>query len=318
MAVGALIRNGKVRYRQGRITGHGPYRVGLQLESGWVYAEGLTDFEIDAQGRLLLAGHNAEGQLAVALQIGQQPFGLGGTDRKVKIQDPVPVAGALPRERHVLMAFPHPDDEAFGVAGTVAQYAREGSPITYLCGTLGEQGRNMGRPFFANRETLPAAREQELIEACRIMGVTELRMMGLYDKTVEFEEPDALASRILAVLEEVQPSLVITFYPGLAIHPDHDAMGAATVAAVARMAPERRPVVYANAITADAVQRLGEPDVVVDISETAHMKVAALAAHRSQTDVLLADWDRRIAEDPGFRSRWGRLRTEERFWIYKF
>ncbi|MDB5084113.1 MAG: bacillithiol biosynthesis deacetylase BshB2, partial [Bacilli bacterium] len=60
-------------------------------------------------------------------------------------------------ERHVLVVLPHPDDESFGTAGAIALYTQAGIPVTYVCGTLGEMGRNMGRPFFANRETLPAA-----------------------------------------------------------------------------------------------------------------------------------------------------------------
>lgn len=71
---GAYIRNAHVKYTQGKITGTGPYRVGLRLEIGWVYAEGVTHFEIDHLNRLLLAGHNDEGKLAVALQISEQPF----------------------------------------------------------------------------------------------------------------------------------------------------------------------------------------------------------------------------------------------------
>ena len=58
----------------GKITGDGPYRVGLKLAIGWVYAEGLTHFEMDESGRLLLAGLDYSGKLAVALQISHKPF----------------------------------------------------------------------------------------------------------------------------------------------------------------------------------------------------------------------------------------------------
>ncbi|MCA0971625.1 YojF family protein [Halobacillus litoralis] len=73
--VGAFIRNAKVRYQHGKIisTG-GSYRVGLKLDIGWVYAEGVTDFEVDDKGRLLMAGHDREGRLMVALEISETPF----------------------------------------------------------------------------------------------------------------------------------------------------------------------------------------------------------------------------------------------------
>jgi hypothetical protein len=75
MTVGAYIRNGLIRYGRGVITGDGPYRVGLKTELGWVYAEGLTDFE-PHEGQLLLAGHDQEGRLAVALELSLSPFEL--------------------------------------------------------------------------------------------------------------------------------------------------------------------------------------------------------------------------------------------------
>ena len=72
----AYIRNGRIRYVRGEVTGFGPYRVGLKMEDGWVYAEGLTDWELDSDGRLLLAGHDQEGRLAVALHLSHSPFSI--------------------------------------------------------------------------------------------------------------------------------------------------------------------------------------------------------------------------------------------------
>jgi hypothetical protein len=71
---GAYIRNARIHYKKGKITGAGPFRVGLKMELGWVYAEGITHYEIDEQGRLLLAGHDFQGKLAVSLQISPTPF----------------------------------------------------------------------------------------------------------------------------------------------------------------------------------------------------------------------------------------------------
>ena len=76
MAVCAYIRNGQIRYERGTIAGDGPYRVGLKMDIGWVYAEGLTDWEMDDKGRLLLAGNDSEGRLAVALELSRDPFDI--------------------------------------------------------------------------------------------------------------------------------------------------------------------------------------------------------------------------------------------------
>jgi len=70
----AFIRNGSVRYSIGSIAGSGPYRVGLKLEQGWVFAQGLTHWEETETERLILAGHDNDGRLVVSLQLSKQPF----------------------------------------------------------------------------------------------------------------------------------------------------------------------------------------------------------------------------------------------------
>ncbi|MFL6561744.1 MAG: bacillithiol biosynthesis deacetylase BshB2, partial [Bacillus sp. (in: firmicutes)] len=131
----------------------------------------------------------------------------------------------MEKERQVLVVFPHPDDEAFGVSGTIATHVQNGTPVTYACLTLGEMGRNMGNPPFTNRENLPKIRKEELKEAARVLGIQDLRMLGFRDKTIEFEDEEKLANQMLALIEDVNPSLIITFYPGYSVHPDHDATG---------------------------------------------------------------------------------------------
>ena len=71
--VGAYIRNAKLVYTEAKISGELSYRVGLKTAIGWVYAEGLTDWEMHGE-QLLLAGHDAEGRIMVALQISETPF----------------------------------------------------------------------------------------------------------------------------------------------------------------------------------------------------------------------------------------------------
>ncbi|MGP4040689.1 YojF family protein [Gracilibacillus sp. D59] len=73
--VGAFIRNAKVIYQRGKVVGAGStYRVGLKLDIGWIYAEGVNQYEVDEQNRLLMAGHDREGRLMVSLQISETPF----------------------------------------------------------------------------------------------------------------------------------------------------------------------------------------------------------------------------------------------------
>ncbi len=69
-----FIRNGSIRYTHGSIAGSGPYRVGLKMEQGWVYSEGLTHWDETETDRLILAGHDSEGKLVVSLQLSRDAF----------------------------------------------------------------------------------------------------------------------------------------------------------------------------------------------------------------------------------------------------
>ncbi|UOQ48267.1 bacillithiol biosynthesis deacetylase BshB2 [Gracilibacillus caseinilyticus] len=188
---------------------------------------------------------------------------------------------------HVVVIYPHPDDEAFGASGTITTFRQKGIPVTYFCGTLGEMGRNMGNPTFANRETLPEIRKEELIKACKVLDIN-LEMLGYRDKTLEFESTEEVAQHLYTYLEEIKPSLVITHYPGHAVHPDHDAFGAAAIRAVEMIPAQERPVVWAQAISRTHTIELGEPDVVNDVSDVFEKKFDTIQAHKSQADGMLA------------------------------
>lgn len=221
----------------------------------------------------------------------------------------------MEKERSVLVVFPHPDDEAFGVSGTIATHVKNGTPVTYACLTLGEMGRNMGNPPFTNRENLPKIRKEELKEAARVLGIQDLRMLGYRDKTIEFEDEEKLANKMLELIEEVNPSLVITFYPGYSVHPDHDATGAAVVRAVEKMSADARPTLHCVAFSKNCVEVLGEPDILNDISPVTGTKLAAIQAHRSQTEQMFIGMEEKLKNQDPQVMMWI---NNERFWTYKF
>ncbi|AIZ60488.1 deacetylase [Bacillus pumilus] len=216
---------------------------------------------------------------------------------------------------HVLVMLPHPDDESFGVAGLIAQSRKRGIPVTYACGTLGEMGRNMGSPTYANRETLPELRKQELINACKEMDITDLRMLGLRDKTLEFEDDEYLADVMESIIDEVKPTLIVTFYPGHGVHPDHDATGEAVIRALYRKKKEDRPVTYCMAITKNREEVLGNADIVIDITDVADIKLNALRAHRTQTEGMLRELEQKLKNKEPVVQKWF---DEEIFWTYQW
>ena len=221
----------------------------------------------------------------------------------------------MEKERSVLVVFPHPDDEAFGVSGTIATHVKNGTPVTYACLTLGEMGRNMGNPPFTNRENLPKIRKEELKEAASVLGIQDLRMLGFRDKTIEFEDEEKLANQMLALIEEVNPSLIITFYPGYSVHPDHDATGAAVIRAVEKMPADVRPTLHCVAFSNNCVDEIGEPDILNDISPVTKTKLAAIQAHRSQTEQMFIGMEEKMQNKDPQLMKWI---NNERFWTYTF
>lgn len=215
-------------------------------------------------------------------------------------------------KQNILVVLPHPDDEAFGLSGTLARHVRDGDHVTYACLTLGEMGRNMGFPPFANRLTLPDIRKAELEASCRAIGIRDLRLLGFHDKTIEFEERELLDGSIESLLNELQPSVVYTFYPGYSVHPDHDACGAAVVRTVAKLPKEKRPAVICMAFSKNHEEAIGKPDVRHDVKDFVKQKIASVRAHASQFQVpeLSGSDDNEIE----LQERFG----TERFWTYRF
>jgi len=219
--------------------------------------------------------------------------------------------------KKILAIYPHPDDESFGKAGALALHAKEGAEITLVCATSGQMGRRMGKPFFANRETLWKIREQELKDACNVIGIKDLRLWRMLDKTLQFEDPEELADRVETVLNEVKPELVYSYYPNYAVHPDHDALAEAVILAISRFPKEERPVVYASAFSKNCEKIIGTPDHVMDVSQVLDVKLDALRAHRSQSEFIIKKLEQSLAAETEKQDVLLEPYRKERYWTIK-
>jgi len=221
----------------------------------------------------------------------------------------------IEKERQVLVIFPHPDDEAFGVSGTIAAHTKRGTPVTYACLTLGEMGRNLGNPPFATRESLPDIRKAELKASAKALKIDDLRMMGLRDKTLEFEDDQKMVDLVADLLAELKPSLVISFYPGFSVHPDHEATARAVVRAVRQLPADQRPKLHGVAFANNTETDLGAPDIIYNISETFEQKMEAMRAHISQTIWMLKETEKLLEQNDETTIQ--RIKFE-RFWSYRW
>ncbi|MGA9347676.1 MAG: PIG-L family deacetylase [Anaerolineae bacterium] len=146
-------------------------------------------------------------------------------------------------QRTLLVVFAHPDDESFGIGGTLARYAAEGVHVVLACATMGEAGK-IHDPSLGTREQLAEIREHELRCACDVLGISELHLLGYRDsgmagspdnddpRSLVQADPAEVVGKIVRVIRQVCPQVVVTFEEGGGYgHPDHIAIHRHTVAA---------------------------------------------------------------------------------------
>ncbi len=193
--------------------------------------------------------------------------------------------------QRVLAVVAHPDDVDFGAAGTVAKWVDEGMDVTYCLVTDGDAG---GFDPLISRSEIPAIRRAEQTAAAKEVGVSDLVWLGYPDGQVEVSL--GLRRDIARVIRQVRPQRVLSPSPErnyarvFASHPDHLAVGEATLCAVYPDArnPFAFPELAAGGLEAHIVDEVWmmaapEADVFIDVTDTFDRKIAALRAHVSQT-----------------------------------
>lgn len=216
--------------------------------------------------------------------------------------------------RRIACIFAHPDDDTYGVGGTLALHADEELEVTVLMTTSGEFGRILD-PSLATRETLGRVREAEDLAAWRALGLDpDLRFLRYPDGGVVEVPREELVATFLDALLDTRPRVVVTFGPdGITGHEDHVSVGAAATDAfhAARAAggdgferllytvlPRSRLDRFNQVLRGRGMEPIdptqpfqprGVPDetvgVIVDCSAVSDRKLEALREHRTQGEL---------------------------------
>ena len=93
----------------------------------------------------------------------------------LKIAAPLPKIEAY---RRYLFIGPHPDDIEIGAGATAATLAAMGKAVTFLVCTDGRFGEGN---VPETGDALAALRRQEAIASAKLLGVTDVRFLGLSD-----------------------------------------------------------------------------------------------------------------------------------------
>lgn len=138
--------------------------------------------------------------------------------------------------------FAHPDDESFGLAGTLARSVMTGHPTAIVCATRGEAGK-IAAGVDATPDNLGQVRERELRNACAAVGVYDVAFLDYVDGHLHEADEAEAVGRVVYHLRRFRPDVVVTFEEkGGYGHLDHMAIHRYTVAAIAAAAdPSRYP-----------------------------------------------------------------------------
>jgi N-acetylglucosamine malate deacetylase 2 len=210
--------------------------------------------------------------------------------------------------QRLMVVMPHPDDECFGCAATIARHSAEGGSVTLLTMTRGGGGLWNGREA-GDLRRLTDVRELELRDAAGQLGVRFLEVFDYPDGALEkVEEVEAVRDRfvgdVVRCLRSHRPQVVVTFGPeGAYGHPDHRVVSRLTVQActlsgeetayslealalgIAAWSPSKLYFQTTTAPLAESLRLPPQPPVTtrVSIRGFEQAKRRAFAQHRTQT-----------------------------------
>lgn len=197
----------------------------------------------------------------------------------------------LQQRRRALVVAAHPDDIDVNAGGTVRRWVEAGDTLVYLIATSGDAGR-CGETAW---ERVSETRRAEQVEAARMLGVNDVRFLDGH-RDGEVRPTLELVRQIVRVIRQVRPHVVMTLSPERRWdrpsqwHPDHLAVGEATVRAVYPAAGN--PYAFPELLRDEGLPGWGidelwmqdppNPNHAEIVTAVAEVKRAAVLAHASQ------------------------------------
>lgn len=219
----------------------------------------------------------------------------------------------------VLVVAAHPDDPEFGCGATQAKYVEEGRQVVVAVVTSGEEGGE--DPSVPDAE-LNCQREEEQKRASAQLGVKTIEFLRFPDGRVE--NTLALRREIVRLIRRYKPESVFTHDPsnffsdGYLNHPDHRAVGHATLDAIFPAAGNPRSFreLLSEGLEPHKIKDVymfftAQANAWVDVTGCVEKKVAALREHKSQIkkpDEMakrLMEWAQKTGEPHGVKAAEG-------------
>jgi LmbE family N-acetylglucosaminyl deacetylase len=194
--------------------------------------------------------------------------------------------------KRIMGIFAHPDDPEFFCGATFARWAVEGAEITFVLATSGDKGSD---DLEMTHERLIDIREEEERNAAAELGVSEVVFLRYPDG--ELQPTLELRRTLTRLIRTKKPEIVVTSDPtaywyGTTYinHPDHRAIGVATIEAVFPTARDRLNFIelerdeglHPHKVRHVYIAVPVEPTTTVDVTDHIETKINALRQHKSQ------------------------------------
>ncbi len=192
----------------------------------------------------------------------------------------------------LVVVAPHPDDESLGCGGLIAEACAQGTATRLIVVSDGAGSHPGSRRYPPPK--LRALREEETRAAAAELGLPAdaIRFIGLPDRFVPSSGPEAEAAgaAIAAAAREVEAGAVCVTWR----HDPHcDHLAAANIVEATRDDLGRARVlaypIWGWTLPADRDVGPAPRGIRLDVSRHLPAKLAAVAAHRSQTTDLVDD-----------------------------
>jgi LmbE family N-acetylglucosaminyl deacetylase len=194
--------------------------------------------------------------------------------------DKEPSTVSSQRTKRVLVFAPHPDDDIIGCGGSIAKHKKNGHEVSVCYMTSGDSGGQL-----QSKEEVAQLREQEAVNAERILGVENLHFLRNPDGYLAYDAKNLI--QLIELIRKEQPDIV--YIPHRAdAHKDHIATHELVVEAAKRAGWRnfhkcKWPSWKVTTILCYEVWTpLQEVSYCEDISEFMDLKLEALRHHASQ------------------------------------
>ena len=176
----------------------------------------------------------------------------------------------------ILVTCAHPDDETFGMGGTIYQHIKNKDEVYVLIFATGQLGRD-------ETDSGISKRKNQGIKACSILGVTHVEFLNYKDQSLDTIPLSELAERVEKFIYKWKPTVVYTHF-WADVNQDHKCVFEATNIATRPLPTSRikRLICFETPSTTEWSSFMFKPNYFVEISSAMKKKITAAKKYTNE------------------------------------